>query len=157
LSHLFTSQEVIAVSYIIITSSSEIINKTAYINCESTSILNNESDYFYFERDLTDPYKLNKSPFTLICINTNGKRKEADHYIPINAEYKTGLNDMYLKDRDKEDLTKVLSNIDSHINSETKVIINCTESINCLKSVFENSNSKIRNKKISQKILALKL
>ena len=105
----------------------------------------------YFEQDFYNLYAFKKERFKIGGL-INGKVDNS--FISIQAEFKHGVNDYTLRDKNLIKLSIVLDEIKQLTNEETRYKINTAESANCLRNCI--LNEKLQNNEFVEQVLLAK-
>ncbi|MDF2946161.1 MAG: Excinuclease subunit domain protein [Bacillales bacterium] len=119
---------IIRIDYCYINNNGIKIENEFYIENETT--INCKSGIEYFEKDYYDFHSIHKIRFNITSIIN----KSIDNsFISIKAEFKHGINDYTIKDKNLYQISEVLHELEHLTNKETAFSIDTTESKNCLK------------------------
>ncbi|MDU1845222.1 MAG: excinuclease ABC subunit C [Niallia nealsonii] len=111
-------------------------NKTEneyYIDNETTR--NSLAGIEYFEKDYYNMFAFRKEKFKISSLINN---EIENSFISVQAEYKHGINDYTLRDKELIKLSVVLDEIKQITDEETRFNIEVSESANCLKKCIMN-------------------
>ena len=111
-----------------------------YINNETMNKI--AAGISYIERDFDNMMVFKKNPFSLSS-RTNDQIGPTLHienydnsFISVSSEYKHGINDYVIKDKDLVGIFDVFDNIYSSLTDKTIINFSCSESKNCLKKAL---------------------
>ena len=122
-----------------------------YIDNETTR--NSQAGIEYFEKDFNNIFAFRKEKFK---ISSAIKGKVDISFISISAEYKHGINDYTLKDKELIKLSVVIDEIKVLTDEETRFNIDVSESVNCLRKCIMNEGL-YKNEFVEQILLTKKL
>jgi adenylate kinase family enzyme len=126
------------------------IENKYYIDNETTR--NCQSGIEYFEKDYYNMWAIKREKFKISSIINN----EVDNsFISILAEYKHGINDYTIKDKQLVKLSAVLDEIQQLTDNETGFSIGASESERCLKICL--INEQLKNNEFVETLLTNKL
>jgi hypothetical protein len=107
--------------------------KQYYIENETTK--NSSSGIEYIEKDFYRPFVFNPERFSITGVIEN----EIDNsFISVLAEFRHGINDYTIKDKDLVRLGKVLDELQQLVDDETVFYLSNTESNGCLEKSLIN-------------------
>jgi hypothetical protein len=127
-------------------------NKTeinSFIDNETTR--NCQSGIVFFEKDFYDMWAIKKEKFK---ISSQINNETDNSFISVLAEYKHGINDYTLKDKNLIKLSDVLEGVKQLIDDETRFNIEVSESANCLRRCLFNEG--LLNNEFAEQILLTK-
>ncbi|MFT9599176.1 MAG: excinuclease ABC subunit C, partial [Mesobacillus sp.] len=114
---------------------------------------NFKSGIQYFEKDFYNVFAFRKERFKISGLINN----EIDNsFISVQAEYKHGINDYTLKDKELIKLANVIDEIKQITDEETRYNIDVSESVNCLRRCLFNERLQ-KNEFVEQILLTKKL
>lgn len=126
------------------------VERKYYIDNETTK--NCRSGIKYFEKHYYDTFTINPERFKISSLIDN----EIDNsFISTLAEYRHGINDYTVKDKNLINLSTVLNEVQQLANEETQFSINASESYRCLEICMINEG--LQNNDFVKKLLTKKL
>jgi hypothetical protein len=124
-----------------------------YLDNETTR--NSQGGIEYFEKDFYNIFAFRKEKFKISSLINNDIENS---FISIQAEFKHGINDYTLKDKELIKLSVVLDEIKEITDNETLFNIEVSESANCLKKSIMNEGLQLyKNGFVEQILLTKKL
>lgn len=117
-----------------------------YIDNETTNKI--LSGISYVERDFDNMMVFKKQPFSLSSRTNNqsgptlGLENYDNSFISVSSEYKHGINDYVIKDKNLMGIFDVFDHIYNSLSDKTIINFSCSESKNCLKKALINCGIK---------------
>jgi hypothetical protein len=105
------------------------------------------------EKDFYNMFAFSRNPFAISSIIN---KKHDISFISVSAEFKHGINDYTLKDKELIKLSVVLDEIKQITDEETRFNIDVSESANCLRKCIMNEGQ-YKNEFVEQIFLSKKL
>jgi hypothetical protein len=137
---------IIRIDYCFVDNKGNKIEKIYYIDNETTR--NCQSGIEYIEKDFYDIWAVKQEGFKISSIIN----KEIDHsFISVLAEFKHGINDCTIKNKQLVKLLDVLDEIQHITNDKTGFNVDVSESSRCLKICIENEG--LQNNPFVEKLL----
>ncbi|MEK4083779.1 excinuclease ABC subunit C [Psychrobacillus sp. FSL K6-1415] len=121
-----------------------------YIDNQTTIIC--QSGIEYIEKDFNNIFAMKRERFSISSVRDN----EIDNsFISVQAEYKHGINDYTLEDKQLVKLSSVLDEIQQITDDDTGFNIGASESYRCIEMCMINEG--LQNNPLVEKLLAKKL
>lgn len=141
--------DIIRVDYCYINDKGTKYEKQYYIENETTR--NCKSGNMYYEQDFYSMFAFRPEKFKITSLIDN---EQDNSIISILAEYKHGMNDYTIRDKDLVQLSAVLYEIQQLIDDETGFEVKVSESYTCLEKCFYGN---MQNNPLVERLISRRL